>query len=601
MTQRQQSHALRSLAFALALTMPAAPGGGGTIAHAATSGAAPSPTAPAASSVDAQAVAPRPADASRPSADAGATVEGVLGSATHPWLKWGAIADVAGTLKPLYAAETDRLLWFDGATASSGIDASLAAIAAADGHGLDPADYDAALLQRKWTEIKAGGAAPADRALFDVAVSVAVARLLKTVHSGRVDPATMLWGYDVGSKAIDIGAALQRIRQGQALGAALDALQPPFSHYLRARTTLAAYRALEKAGEPEPVPGLAKGQTKIAPGAAWPGVPQLAARLRVLGDLDAAAPVAVPGAKPVYAGALVEAVKRFQTRHVLEPDGVIGAATIKAINVPLSARIKQIELAMERMRWLPDLSGEPNIFVNVALFRLWATDPAAGEAPLRMNVVVGKAIDHNTPIFIDRMEYVIFRPYWNPPRSITMNELLPKARKDPAYMAREALEIVASGDDDAPELPATPANLSAVAGGRLFIRQKPGPQNSLGLAKFIFPNADSIYMHGTPVQPLFARARRDFSHGCIRLEDAARFAEWVLRDRPEWTRERIDAAMAAERPTRVNLKTPVTVVLFYDTVHVNSEGVVFFAEDIYGHDRELADALTRGYPYPVKK
>jgi murein L,D-transpeptidase YcbB/YkuD len=137
--------------------------------------------------------------------------------------------------------------------------------------------------------------------------------------------------------------------------------------------------------------------------------------------------------------------------------------------------------------------------------------------------------------------------------------------------------------------------------GRLSIRQKPGPKNSLGLAKFIFPNAENVYMHGTPAQQLFSRARRDFSHGCVRLEDPARFAEWVLRDQPVWTRARIDAAMQADRPTRVNLKQPITVVLFYDTVHVNSEGVVFFVDDIYGHDRALDVALTQGYPYAVRQ
>ena len=136
--------------------------------------------------------------------------------------------------------------------------------------------------------------------------------------------------------------------------------------------------------------------------------------------------------------------------------------------------------------------------------------------------------------------------------------------------------------------------------GKLFIRQKPGPKNALGLAKFIFPNDENVYMHGTPAPQLFSRVRRDFSHGCIRLEDPARFAAWVLRDYPEWTRKRIDAAMQGDRPTRVNLKEPLTVVLFYDTVHVNSEGVVFFAEDIYGHDRALDAALVYGYPYPVK-
>ena len=297
---------------------------------------------------------------------------------------------------------------------------------------------------------------------------------------------------------------------------------------------------------------------------------------------------------------LVQAVKRFQERHGLETDGVIGAGTLRALNVPLAQRVKQIELAMERMRWLPELDDRPNFFVNVPLFRMWATDPRGADEPLRMNVVVGQSLNHQTPLFVEQLEYVIFRPYWNPPYGITVKEIVPKARRDPGYMARENLEIVASGADNAPALEPTPENLSKVVAGKLSIRQKPGEKNSLGLAKFIFPNDEAIYMHGTPAQQLFSRARRDFSHGCIRLEDPARLAEWVLRDQPEWTRARIDAAMKGDRPTRVNLKQPITVVLFYDTVHVNSENVVFFAEDIYGHDRTLGAALEQGYPYLTK-
>jgi L,D-transpeptidase YcbB len=293
-------------------------------------------------------------------------------------------------------------------------------------------------------------------------------------------------------------------------------------------------------------------------------------------------------------------VKKFQGRHGLDADGVIGAGTIKALNVSLADRIRQIELSMERMRWLPTLSDRPNVFVNVALFRLWATDPATGDEPLRMNVVVGKSLDHRTPIFVEQMEYVIFRPYWNPPRGITVKEIIPHLRRDPGYFDREQLEIVASGADDAPALSPTPDNVSRVLGGSLFIRQKPGPRNSLGLAKFIFPNSEDVYMHGTPATALFARTRRDLSHGCIRLEDPAKFAEWVLRDQPEWTRERIDKAMQGERPTRVNLKDKLTVVIFYATVHVNSEDEAFFVEDIYGHDKALDAALAQGYPYPVK-
>jgi murein L,D-transpeptidase YcbB/YkuD len=495
----------------------------------------------------------------------------------------------------LYDAEPDRLFWFTGTAPVSTLESALTALAHAGDHGLDPADYDAETLAEQWDELKKGEMSGADRALFDVAVSSAATRLLKAVRVGRVDPATMYWGYDVTANHIDVVSVLTAARDGKGLAATLDAISPAVHHYARARRTLPIYKARARAGEPDIVPELPKA-SKVEAGQTWSGIAQAAARLRAFGDLPA--DTAVDGL--TYTASIVTAVKRFQERHGLQNDGVIGAGTIKALNVSLAARVRQIELAMERMRWLPTLSDRPNVFVNVALFRLWATDPTTGDEPLRMNVVVGRSLNHQTPIFVEKMEYVIFRPYWNPPPSITLKEIIPKARRDPGYLARENMEIVASGDDNAPALEATPENLSRVVAGRLHVRQRPGPRNSLGLAKFIFPNDENVYMHGTPAQQLFSRVRRDFSHGCIRLEDPARFAAWVLRDQPAWTRERIEAAMQGERPTRVNLKEPLTVVIFYDTVHVNSEDVVFFVEDIYRHDRALDAALTRGYPYPVK-
>ena len=523
-------------------------------------------------------------------------VQSILTSGEHPGLKWGSIGDVTADLAPLYEAEPDRLLWFDGSSPLPSLHRTLAAIAAAGDHGLDPADYDAASLAEQWRTLKSGSGSAADRALFDVAVSVAGARMLRSVHQGRVDPATMLWGYKIARKVVDPHALLRDAREGKGLSAMLDSLQPPFPHYARARRTLAAYKARAAQGEPPPVPELGKAPS-IKPGTTWAGLPQLVARLQAFGDLSADAAVPTPAH---YAGAVVEAVKQFQRRHVLEDDGVIGAGTVRALNVPLARRVRQIELAMERMRWLPKLDDRSNVFVNVALFRLWASDPVSGEEPLRMRVVVGQAMNHRTPLFVEQMEYVVFRPYWNPPRGITVQELIPHQQRDATYFDREQLEIVASGDENAPALLPTPENLSAIVAGKLFIRQKPGPKNALGLAKFIFPNDENVYMHGTPAPQLFSRARRDFSHGCIRLEDPARFAEWVLRDYPEWTRTRIDTAMQGDRPTRVNLKQPITVVLYYDTVHVNSENLVFFADDIYGHDRALDAALRYGYPYPAK-
>ena len=538
--------------------------------------------------------------------DVTATVARVIDSASHPWLTWSDIPDVAPVLRTLYATEPDGLFWFDGEQPRPAIADVVAGLALAREHGLSPADYDAEPVASAWARIRrTERTPPTDRALFDVALTVSVARLLSAVCLGRIDPATLHWGYDVTPRELDLATSLRDVRYGKGLRVALAELEPHFSHYARLRAALGRYAALAVAGEPPPAPELASGRNKVESGDAWNGVTALAARLVVLGDLsasDAAAGTARDaGGRPLFAGSLVDAVKRFQWRHGLEEDGVVGKGTIAALNVPLASRVRQLELALERERWLPAMVERPSVFVNVALFRLWASDPVTGEEPLRMNVVVGKSLHHRTPIFIEEMRYVIFRPYWSVPYSIAVRETVPRARKDPAYLEKNDFEIVAGGGEGAPALPATAENLDKVVAGTLQIRQKPGPDNSLGLAKFIFPNSESIYMHGTPAQQLFSRARRDFSHGCIRLENPVALAQWVLRDQPEWTRERIEAAMRGARPTRVNLSAPLDVVLFYVTSHVGSNGLLRFAEDIYGYDQTLDAALRQGYPYPRQK
>jgi murein L,D-transpeptidase YcbB/YkuD len=530
-----------------------------------------------------------------------ATVDQALAASQLEGLKWGNLEDVDDDLKAVYAAEGDRLVWFDGEKAVSKLEPALAAIARAGDYGLDPADYDAAWLAAQWPTVKSKSAPGRDRAVFDLALSVASARMMRAVHAGRIDPAAMKWNYAAAAKGTDVQESLRRAASDDDLVEVLDSLEPKFAHYQRAKKKLALYKAATQNGERPLVPELAKGQTKIAIGKPWAGVPLLVDRLVASGDLSPEAAKTMTPQAPLYDGAVVEAVKRFQERHGLDGDGVIGATTIKALNVPLSTRVRQLELALERGRWLPDLSDRLNVFVNVALFRLWATDPKSGEEPLRMNVVVGKSLNTQTPIFMDQMEYVVFRPYWNPPPSIIKGEIMPGLAKDPGYLAKHDMEIVANGRDDAASLPASEENMAKVLSGKLFVRQRPGPSNSLGLAKFIFPNSHDVYMHGTPAQQLFSRVRRDFSHGCIRLEDPARFAEWVLKQDPTWTRERIDAAMQGDKTMQVNLKEKITVVVFYDTVHVNSEDVVFFVNDIYGHDKALDAALQRGYPFPMQK
>jgi murein L,D-transpeptidase YcbB/YkuD len=215
-----------------------------------------------------------------------------------------------------------------------------------------------------------------------------------------------------------------------------------------------------------------------------------------------------------------------------------------------------------------------------------------------MNVVVGRAeVGRETPLFERDMQYIVFRPYWVIPRSILRKEILPAVRRSRRYLSRNEMEVYSGSGDTGPALPATAANLARVARGELGIRQKPGPRNALGPAKFIFPNDYNVYFHGTPATELFSRTRRDFSHGCIRLEDPARFAVWVLRDPLGWSPEKVEAAMNGAPSRRVNLTQPLPVIIYYATAIVRPERGVEFYEDIYGHDARLEQALAKGYPF----
>jgi murein L,D-transpeptidase YcbB/YkuD len=288
-------------------------------------------------------------------------------------------------------------------------------------------------------------------------------------------------------------------------------------------------------------------------------------------------------------------VRRFQVRHALEPDGVLGLATLAALNVPLATRVEQIELALERLRVLPPLGRQRFVVVNIPAFQLFAFDSVGGSgAPsLQMKVVTGKALDTRTPLLFEELRYVEFRPYWNVPRSILVKEILPLLRRRPSYLRSNQMEIVDPRDNVLSDA-LTAEILRGLAAGELRVRQRPGPRNALGLAKFVFPNAANVYMHGTPQTELFSRTRRDFSHGCIRLEDPEALAAWVLQDQPAWSRAAIERAMSADGTTRVLLTRPMPVVVFYTTAVAAPDGTIRFYQDVYGHDRELVEALRAG-------
>lgn len=263
-------------------------------------------------------------------------------------------------------------------------------------------------------------------------------------------------------------------------------------------------------------------------------------------------------------------------------------------------RIAKIQVAMERMRWLPQQIDSPFIVVNVPSYQLFAYRNSTDTKPaLAMNVIVGEAENaHHTPIFHATMSHLIFRPYWNVPRSITIKELLPRLRKDPNYLARHDMEVV-SNFNQKEGIALTDDALAGISSGALKIRQKPGPKNALGLVKFMFPNNNNIYLHSTPAKQLFQRSRRDFSHGCIRVQDPVALAQFVLKNHKEWTLQRIETAMAGDKQKVVNLAQHMPVFIFYSTVMADESGALRFFDDIYGYDAQLEAILANGFPYTM--
>jgi len=498
-------------------------------------------------------------------AGAPADLRRVVESGRVEILRWPDVSDYRRHLDAFYRGRDDALAWMRNGAPTAQALALTGVFSAADVRGVRAADYDG----DRWpSHLEAVKRAPTPAALaqLDVALTVTLMRYISDLHIGRVNPQRVDFLLDVGPKKYDLPKLLETLVDAPDLPARLETVEPPYDGYRRLRAVLSRYAELAKEGEGPPLPAA----KKVEPGQSWEGVRPLAARLQRLGDLQGQ----VQG--DVYDGKLVEAVKRFQERHGLDADGRIGPATLAALSVPLARRAEQIRLSMERWRWAPTSFDAPPIVVNIPEFRLRAYD-GTQHVGLTMPVVVGKSYPgKKTPVFAGSMTYLVFRPYWNVPPSIERKEVRPKMAADPGWAKRNGYEVV---------------------GGR--VRQKPGDHNALGRVKFMFPNPMNVYLHDTPSRDLFSRARRDFSHGCIRLQDPPALAAWVLRDDPKWTKEAIARAMTSgPGDAHVTLPHPIPVLLVYATAVAPEDGSVRFFEDIYGHDTTLEDALAEGYPYP---
>ena len=474
--------------------------------------------------------------------------------------------------------------WFepagDGWRARPVVQQALTLLEQAADDGLNPADYPTATLDQAL--VAAHQPLPEARAqALDAQLTALVQRYLDDLHTGRIDPRALHRQLEIEPPTpLPPTLLSDALAQGR-LDDAVRAATPPGAPYARLREALAQYRQIDTR----------HGSAWARPLANPPSLPLLTERLRALGDW----PDDRPAPKAINADVRA-AVRAFQARHGLPADGQLNAGTLRTLNVSPAQRVRQIALNMERLRWMAPPAAPRLIDVNLPEFMLRALS-REGEhyrEDLAMRVIVGRALDTSTPLMSEQMESIEFSPYWNIPPSIARQETVPRLRRDPSYLSRANLELVGPGGQVLRS--ASAAQLDAVLAGKMRIRQRPGPNNALGDIKFIMPNNSNIYLHHTPSVGLFQRSRRDFSHGCIRVEAPVALAQFVLQDDPAWTEQRIRRAMSAGKSTFTRLQEPLPVRLSYNTAtaHEGAAGVqASFFDDIYGFDRALAAELVK--------
>jgi murein L,D-transpeptidase YcbB/YkuD len=479
-------------------------------------------------------------------------------------------------MRQFYVEREFKPIWIDAGAVNASARAAYATLARAEEDGLEPLDYAVPAIGDRLSAADVAG-----QAELEVLLSRAVVAYAADLKAGRlvpneVDSEFMIHPERPAASLILLGAV-----HATDLTTYLAGFAPQTPNYSRLKQALADYRAIEARGGWSQV---AEGES-LKPGMVDIRIPAIRNRLVESGDLAADQ----ANASDVYDPVLEVAVRRFQWRHGLDQDGVIGKKSIAAMNVPVEARIDQILLNMERRRWMPDDMGERYVFVNMADFELKVVDGPRTVHDTR--VVVGTPF-HRTPVFSGTMTYVVLNPYWNITPTIAKNEILPKLRKDASYLQKNNITVLSDWTDGA--VPVDPATIDwSQVSARSFpykLRQDPGAHNALGRIKFMFPNPYNIYLHDTPSRDLFQRTVRSFSHGCIRVQNPVDLGA-VLLAADGWTKERLETAIATGEQKVVTLSRPIPVHLTYLTAWVNKDGSIHFRDDIYGRDERLAAAL----------
>lgn len=445
-----------------------------------------------------------------------------------------------------------------------------------DLHGLQPTDYHLDAL------------ADVDRcaASRELLATDAWLALAAHLHAGRVDPLTVEPDWTATRPKIDAVVLLERALTTGDIAADLESLAPEHPFYTDLRRDLLRFRGYAQRGNwagIDPGPSLRLGDRTMR-------VRQLRARLALSGLIPSPDPDD-PDAD-LLDSELDTALKAFQRRANLEPDGIAGPRTLEQLNRRAADRIAQLRANLERMRWLPSELGPRHIRVNIADFRLEAW--ADGQVARVHQVIVGQ-LYRRTPSFSGTMTHVVLNPWWETPHSLAVRDKLPQFRRNPGDVQRLGFDVL---DRDGNPVDATTIDWTTVpaTGFPYRLRQRPGPLNALGRVKFMFPNPHNVYLHDTPSQTLFSRVRRDFSSGCIRVEHALDLAEWVLAGTSGWSRERIDAAASGRADVSVPLREPIPVHLLYLTAVSDEAGGVRLIDDIYGRDPSLIAALDRPPP-----
>ena len=516
----------------------------------------------------------------------------IADSARNEDLQWPSFAPYKTEFGKFYEANGYSLAWVqNGQVRPQGL-AVIKVLESANSRGLQPEDYDASRWPIRLSKLTQN---PSEQDLvsFDTALTVSAMRYSRAVHVGRVNPKEFSFLLDNGEGQFSVAEFLQnRVATSSDPAAEFQKLEPPFPGYRKLLALLPVYEEYAKKDNGEKLQGAPK---TVRPGQPYASLARLGQFLQLIGDIPAGTQLD-PNAT-IYDGALVEGVKHYQNRHGEEPTGELDARTINELNTPAADRIAQIKLTLERWRWVPHSFAQPPVVVNLPEYRLRAMNPD-GTVSFYKKVIIGKAYGHKSPVFEKEIQYVVFRPYWEVTPSIQRNEIVPHIQKDPNYIVKHNFQVITVKGEVVTENAVSPEVLEGIKTGHLMVRQKPGPTNSLGLVKIIFPNPENVYLHGTDAPQLFSQDVRDLSHGCIRVDQPADLVAWVLRNNPGWDLERVKATMNGDKENlQVNLVTRVPVLIVYGTAAVNEENQIRFFDDIYGYDAALAKALAAGYPY----